>query len=47
MFPPAARVLRNRRNKLLFRRIYTYTHMQNQNIRNHIQQRFHGDGRAA
>jgi len=44
-FPPEALVKRNRRNKLLFKHIYT--HMQNQNIRNHIQQTFHGDGRAA
>jgi len=45
LFPPAARVQRNRRNKLLFKHIYT--HMQNQNIRNHIQQAYHGDGCAA
>jgi len=44
-FPQEALVKRNRRNKLLFNHIYT--HMQNQNIRNHIQQTFHGDGRAA
>jgi len=44
-FPQEALVKHNRRNKLLFKHIYT--HMQNQNIRNHIQQTFHGDGRAA
>jgi len=43
-FPQAALLQHNRRNKLLFKHICT--HMQNQNIHNHIQQTFHGDGRT-